>query len=111
GVIAVENNEPHSLAEQHLRQLTRLAREAAGVLHRLWTLEHLQRKAAQLEVLGAVAQELAGKLEPEELMHIVTRESHRLAHCQLATLELYDARQRRVRLQAVYPPGDHFATA
>lgn len=110
GLVAAESNRAGAYADADLQRLIRLTTEAARVLRQLWTLEHLQRKAAQLEVLGNVAQELAGKLEPAELMDIVTRESHRLAHCRLATLELFDVKTRRVRLQVVHPAGDHFAT-
>ncbi len=110
GVIGLESDHENTYAAAHLDMLVQLTRESASVLRRLWTIEHLQRKAGQLEVLGTVAQEIAGKLQPEELMDIVTRESHRLAHCRLATLVLFDAGRRRVRLQAMHPDGDHFAS-
>lgn len=111
GVIGIESNAAKAFTPAHLAMLVQLTHEAARVLRRLWTIEHLQRKAGQLEVLGTIAQELAGNLQSEELMAIVTRESHRLARGRLATLELFDAKQRRVRLQAVYPEGEHFARA
>jgi signal transduction histidine kinase len=110
GVVAVERDEPLGYDERQLQVFTTLVREAAGVLRRLWAVEHLRLKAGQLEILGNVARELAAKLAPGELMETLTRESHRLAHCRLATLQLYDAGERRVRLQAFHPPGDHFAT-
>lgn len=109
GVIGIESNTTHALTVDHLRILERLTHESASMLRRLWMIEHLQRKAGQLEVLGTVAQELAGKLQPSELMEIVTRESHRLAHCRLATLELHDPEKRRVRLHSFFPEGDHFS--
>ena len=109
GVIAIENNVAQALTAAHLQILVKLTNESASVLRRLWMIEHLQRKASQLEVLGNVAQELAGKLQPAELMEIVTRESHRLTHCRLATLELFEAEKRRVRLQAFFPEGEIFS--
>lgn len=108
GVIAVERDLPHGFADTHLQVFTAVTREAANVLRRLWAVEHLRRKAGQLEILGNVARELAAKLAPGELMETLTRESHRLAHCRLASLQLYDPGERRVRLQAFHPPGDHF---
>jgi len=108
GVVAIERDAVQSLGEGHLQIFTTLVHEAASVLRRLWAVEHLRRKAGQLEILGNVARELAAKLAPGELMETLTRESHRLAHCRLASLQLYQAKDRRVRLQAHFPHGEHF---
>lgn len=110
GVVAVESNRLNAFDEKELARLVQLTRESASVLRRLWTIEHLQRKAGQLEVLGSIAQELAGKLQPDELFGAVTRESHRLARGRLATLQLHDPAHRRVRVHAVYPPGEPYGT-
>ncbi|MBE2212552.1 MAG: GAF domain-containing protein [Opitutaceae bacterium] len=111
GVVVVESDEAGRYHEAHLAVFTTVVHEAASVLRRLWAVEHLRLKAGQLEILGNVARELAAKLAPGELMETLTRESHRLAHCRLASLQLYDAGERRVRLQAYHPPGDHFRAA
>ena len=111
GVVAVENDSPHHFGEAHVQVFREVTKEAANVLRRLWAVDHLRRKAGQLEILGNVARELAAKLAPGELMESLTRESHRLAHSRLASLQLYDAAERRVRLQAFHPPGDHFRKA
>jgi len=111
GVVVIERDEVLAYGEAHLAVFTAVVREAASVLRRLWAVEHLRLKAGQLEVLSNVARELAAKLAPGELMETLTRESHRLAHCRLASLQLYDAGERRVRLQAYHPPGDHFRAA
>ena len=108
GVIAAECDTAGTYTEEHLQIFTTITREAANVLRRLWAVEHLRRKAGQLEILGNVARELAAKLAPGELMESLTRESHRLAHCRLASVQIYDAQQRRVRLQAHHPAGEHF---
>jgi len=110
GVVALEHDAPQALHADHLPAFSSIVSEAAAVLHRLWAVEHLRMKAGQLEILGNVARELAGKLSPGELMETLTRESHRLAHCRLASLQLHDPSARRVRLQAHHPPGDHFRT-
>ncbi len=108
GVVAVESDVAGRFTDAHLKVFTTVVNEGAGVLRRLWAVEHLRRKAGQLEILGNVARELAAKLAPGELMESLTRESHQLAHCRLASLQLYHAKERRVRLQAYHPPGDHF---
>jgi signal transduction histidine kinase len=41
-------------------------------------------------------------------METVTREAHRLTGFRLATLELYEPSNRRVRLQTIYPAGEYF---
>jgi signal transduction histidine kinase len=108
GVFALEDDTPHAFGENHLQTMVLLIGEAASVLRRLWHVDHLRRKAGQLEVLSHIGQELAAKLEPEELMETVTRESHRLTHCRIATLQFYDAAERRARLQAIFPAGEWF---
>jgi signal transduction histidine kinase len=108
GVFALESDRARAFDEAALATFERLALEAAGVLRRLWLIDHLRRKAAQLEALAAIGQELAGKLQPEELMETVTRESQRLTGCRVAMLQLYDAARKELRLQAIHPPGSHF---
>jgi signal transduction histidine kinase len=107
GVLALERDKPDAYTETHLQTLVLLSGEAASVLSRLWLIEHLKLKASQFEVLSAIAQELAAKLQPAELMETVTRESHRLTHCRLAMLQLYDPATNSVRLQSIYPPEEH----
>ena len=107
GLLALERDKPAAYTKDHLDTLVLLAGEAASVLSRLWLIEYLKGKAGQFEVLSAIAQELAAKLQPEELLETVTRESHRLTQCRLAMLQLFDPSSRVVRLQAIYPPNEH----
>ena len=108
GAIALESDTEGGFSEANLETLVCLTADAARVLQRLWQIRHLKNTAGQFEVLGRIAQEIARKLQPEELMDTVTRESHRLTNCRLATLKLHDPTTKTVRLQAAYPPGDHF---
>lgn len=108
GVLALEDDTAHAFNETDQQTFVLLVGEAASVLRRLWLINHLRRKASQLEVLSAIAGELAGKLQPEELLDTVTRESHRIMHCRLVVLQLYDTAHRQVRLQAIFPAGDCF---
>lgn len=109
GAIALESDTEGSFSEADLATLVLLTADAARVLQRLWQIRHLKNTAGQFEVLGRIAQEIARKLQPEELMDTVTRESHLLTDCRLATLKLHDPIKKTVRLQAAYPPGQYFA--
>ncbi len=103
GAVTAESDAPEAFTEEDLGLLVRIADESARVLSRLWLIEHLRRKAGQFEVLSTIARDLGAKLQARELMETITRESHRLAGCRLATLHLFDPAKRTVRLQTAFP--------
>jgi signal transduction histidine kinase len=75
GAITLNSDTPAAWTADDLAALARLAVEAAHTLQRIWLLCQLQRKAHQLEALTSVGQSLVSKLQLQELLDTITRET------------------------------------
>jgi len=103
GVINLDRVEPNGFKPDDLEQLEILGNEAAIVLQRLWTMAHLNVKADQLEVLINIGQNLVTKLELDELLLSVARETREISLSRLCTIQLYQSDTRKVSLRASHP--------
>ena len=103
GVITIDSKTPHRFGKAELDDLMALSLEITAVLQRLWTVEQLNVKASQLEILTNIGQSLVTKLELDELLSSLAREAQEIARSRLCTIQLYDAQSERVRLKTSYP--------
>lgn len=103
GVINIDAAEPNRYTEEDLGRLEEFCREITPVLLRLWGTAHLKIKASQLEVLTNIGQKLVTKLDQDELLSSLARETQEIARSRLCTIQLYDPQTERVRLQTAYP--------
>ena len=103
GVINLDSETPHRFGEKDCRLLMELSDEVTTVLQRLWTVAHLNIKASQLEILTNIGQSLVTKLELDELLSSLARETQEIARSRLCTIQLYDAQTESVRLKTSYP--------
>ncbi len=105
GVINLDRFEPNSFEPRDLDRLETLRDEVTAVLQRLWVMAHLNIKASQLEVLTNIGQSLVTKLELDELLSSVARETQEISRSQLCTIQLYHSETEKVSLRASHPPG------
>ncbi|TVR47205.1 MAG: GAF domain-containing protein [Puniceicoccaceae bacterium] len=104
GVVQVETAAEHLPDERDLDRLRMLGEEATQALDRIWRLAHLNRKAAQLEIIVGLGQTLVSKLEIGELVGSVAHETRRLLGCRLCTIQFFDEAAEEARLMAAFPP-------
>ena len=97
GVIDLESDRVGGFTTSDLLLLERFAGEAARVLERLWELGHLKDKARQLESLITAGQSLVTKLEQQELLDTLTRESCHMMQARACALYLHDPVAETVR--------------
>jgi signal transduction histidine kinase len=103
GVVTIDSAQAGRYGEAEIETLSLLSQEIAAVLQRLWAVAHLNAKAGQLEVLTTIGQGLVTKLELDELLSSLARETQEIAQSRLCTIQLYDAPTERVRLKTSYP--------
>jgi signal transduction histidine kinase len=106
GVINLDRLEPDSFEQKDLDILEFLRDEVTAVLRRLWVIAQHNIKADQLEVLTNIGQTLVTKLELDELLSSVARETQEISRSQLCTIQLYEPETEKVSLRAGYPSGN-----
>jgi signal transduction histidine kinase len=104
GVIDLESDHPSQFGDDDLALLERLSLETTLVVQQLWRTQALHAKARQLETLLTTGQAIVAKLEPEELLNTLTRDTRRLLHGSACALYLYDAARGTVRFGALDAP-------
>jgi signal transduction histidine kinase len=103
GVINLDRFDPNSFEPRDLDRLERLRDEITPVLQRLWVMAHLNIKASQLEVLTNIGQNLVTKLELDELLSSVARETQEISRSRLCTIQLFHSETEKVSLRASHP--------
>jgi len=103
GVINIDSARPDHFDATDLGRLEDLGRETTPVLQRLWAVARLNIKADQLEGLANIGQSLVTKLDLDDLLFSLARETQEIARSQLCTIQLYDSDTERVRLQTSFP--------
>jgi signal transduction histidine kinase len=106
GVINLDRLEPHGFEQSDLDRFEALRDEVTVVLQRLWVMAQLNIKASQLEVLTKIGQSLVTKLELDELLSTVVRETQEISRSKLCTIQLYQSETDKVRLRASHPTGN-----
>ena len=108
GVIAVDRAETDGFSEQDLDQLCQIADEASRSLQAVWKQRQLAQQSDQLKALIDVGQNIVSHLEVQSLWESVTEAALQLTGSRLCTLQLFDAKARKVRAQAIKPPRPEY---
>lgn len=105
GVIDLESDQLGDFTPADLALLEHLTLEITQVVLQLWRTRHLQAKARQLETLLTTGQTLVGKLETQELIATLTRDTRRMMQARVCAFYLNDSAQRTVRCAALDSAG------
>ena len=105
GVIDLESDRPGHFRPEDLLLLERLTREATLIVQQLWRTQALQAKARQLETLLTTGQALVAKLESQELLDTLARDTRRMLQGSACALYLHDAARGTMRFGALDAPG------
>lgn len=105
GVIDLESDRTSHFTAGDLALLERLTLEATLIVQQLWRMRALQAKARQLETLLTTGQSLVAKLESQELLETLTRDTRRIMQARACALYLHDAARGTVRLGAFDAPN------
>lgn len=101
GVIDLESDRAHGFKPADLDLLEQLADEAAGVLQRLWQLQHLRGKARQLESLITAGQALVSQLDQQSLLETLARQACDMIQARACAMYVHDSEAGTVRLVAL----------
>jgi len=104
GVIDLESDKVGHFTANDLALLEQLTAEATSIVQQLWRMRALQAKARQLETLLTTGQALVAKLESQELLDTLTRDTRRMMSARACALYLHDAARGVVRFAAFDAP-------
>ena len=104
GVIDLESDRTGRFTAGDLALLERLTLETTLIVQQLWRIRALQAKARQLETLLTTGQALVAKLESQELLDTLTRDTRRMMQGRACALYLHDAARGTVRFGALDAP-------
>ena len=104
GVIDLESDRTGHFTAGDLALLEQLTLEATSIVQQLWRMRALQAKARQLETLLTTGQSLVAKLESQELLDTLTRDTRRMMQGRACALYLHDAARGTVRFGALDAP-------
>lgn len=114
GVIDLESDRAGHFGPGDLALLERLTHETTLIVQQLWRTQALQAKARQLETLLTTGQALVAKLESQELLDTLTRDTRRMLQASACALYLHEAASDTVRFGAfdapdapLLPAGEH----
>ncbi len=106
GAITLDSDLSDGFTSDDLIDLVQLANEAARTLQHIWLLRQLQVKARQLETLTVVGQSLVSKLQLQELLDTITRETRAIFGSCIATILLHQHEGDTMRAESWSGPDD-----
>ena len=104
GVIDLESDHTGHFTAGDLALLEQLTLEATSIVQQLWRMRALQAKARQLETLLTTGQALVAKLESQELLETLTRDTRRMMQARACALYLHDVARGTVSFGALDAP-------
>jgi serine phosphatase RsbU (regulator of sigma subunit)/putative methionine-R-sulfoxide reductase with GAF domain len=69
GALSVQSFQPHAFADNHVRMLSIIGNQAAAAIYNTRLLEQERRRAAHLQIIGEVGQQIAAILDLDTLFH------------------------------------------
>ncbi len=99
GVVSVDSESAGFFTEADQKLLTILASEASRAVSRIWHIQQLKTKAAQLQTLANAGQKLASRMETNTVIEGIVEEACNISHCQMATLLVFDPEAKVLRLR------------
>ena len=101
GVVNVDSEEVDAFDAHKLKSLTLLTNEAAKVVSRLWLIRQLKTKANQMQSLINVAGRIVTKIEIDEVLFDLVKESKNLLGCKISALFLLNNDKSSLRLASI----------
>ncbi len=100
GALTLNSDTVAAWTATDLAAFAQLAAEAARTLQRIWLLRQLQEKARQLETLTSVGQSLVSKLQLQELLDTITRETRAIFGSCIGALLLHQPEADTLRAES-----------
>ncbi|MFZ2641348.1 MAG: GAF domain-containing protein [Verrucomicrobiia bacterium] len=108
GVINVDCDRPDAFNAADEELLLAMAAQAARVLHNAWLIRQLRQRAAQLETLITIGQDILLPLTLEEVLRHIVREARRLMRARLCSVLLLTPDREELELKASDGAGEDY---
>lgn len=102
GVITIGSNRKAAFSEETRRALEIIARESTQIVGQIWLIQTLQNRSQQLESLITMGQDFISKLDLDDLLETITRETHTLMRCRLSMLLVLNPVNNRLRIHSIH---------
>ena len=86
GVISVGSNRLAAFSKNGERALEIIAKETTQIVNQIWLIQSLKNRSQQLEALISMGQDFVSKLDLDELLETINRETHKIMQCRLSML-------------------------
>lgn len=86
GVISIGSDRKAAFSTESQRALEIIAKEITEIMGKIWLIQSLKTRSEQLEALISMGQDLVSKLDLDEMLETITRETHAIMQCRLAML-------------------------
>lgn len=86
GVISVGSNRLSAFSKNGQRALEIIAKETTQIVNQIWLIQSLKNRSEQLESLISMGQDFVSKLDLDELLETINRETHKIMRCRLSML-------------------------
>lgn len=108
GVINVDCDRPDAFNAADEELLLAMAAQAARVLHNAWLIRQLRQRAAQLDTLITIGQDILLPLTLEEVLRHIVREARRLMRARLCSVLLLTPDREELELKASDGAGEDY---
>ena len=102
GVITIGSNRKSAFSEETQRSLEIIAKETTQIVGQMWLIQTLKNRSQQLESLISMGQEFISKLDLDDLLETITRETHSIMRCRLSMLLVLNQEKKRAKVHSIH---------
>ncbi|MCZ6673411.1 MAG: GAF domain-containing protein, partial [Verrucomicrobia bacterium] len=101
GVISIGSDRKAAFSEKTQRALEIIAKETMQIVGQIWLIRTLKDRSEQLEALISMGQDFVSKLDLDELLETITRETHKIMQCRLAMLLIVNPQKNTLKIHSI----------
>lgn len=102
GVINIGSDRKNAFSEDTQRALEIIAEETTQIVGQLWLIQGLQNRSQQLESLISMGQDLISRLDLDDLLETITRETFNIMRCRLSMLLVLSPDKERLKVHSMH---------
>jgi len=109
GVISIDSDRKNAFSEHTQRSLEIIAKETTQIISRIWLIQALKNRSEQLEALISMGQDLVSKMDLNELLETINRETHKIMQCRLSMLLTLNPEEDRLKIHSIKGNSQSYA--
>lgn len=102
GVITIGSNRKSAFSKEAQQALEIIAKETTQIVGQIWLIQTLKNRSNQLESLISMGQQIISKLDLDDLLQTITKETHTIMRCRLSMLLMLSPDKQRLRVHSIH---------